>query len=128
MEKDKDLCTVLVVEDDNDLCRILENVVGKLCPVHVEHDLHQARDYLENQEPTIILLDNNLPDGLGVKNIRHFRDLCPNAKIVLMTADTSAGLDARALQEGAVAFLAKPFRGANINELILSICPELRAA
>ncbi len=127
MEKDKDLCTVLVVEDDNDLCRILENVVGKLCPVHVEHDLHHAKDSMENRNPRSFCWTITCPTDWVLKISAI---LLTYARMQRSSDDIRYFCRARcqALGEGAVAFLIKPFREAHINELILSICPELRAA
>lgn len=122
------VCPVLIVDDDNDLCRILGVTITRKCSVHVEHTLKNAENYLTRLEPSIILLDNNLPDGSGVKSIKSMLELCPEVKIVLMTADTSEGLAEKAMKEGAARFIAKPFRASLINEIIFSLCPELRAA
>jgi DNA-binding NtrC family response regulator len=121
-------CPVLIVDDDGDLCRILAAILKNTCPVHIEHDLRSAESYLKRIKPLIILLDNNLPDGLGVTYIRHVLDLYPDVKVALMTADTSSGLMESAIEVGAVRFIPKPFRSATIINIILSICPELRAA
>jgi len=128
MEANRSICPVLIVDDDNDLCLILERVITDKCSVHVEHNLRNAEIYLTQLEPSIILLDNNLPDGTGVWSIKDILKDHPAVKIVLMTADDSNGLKEKAIREGAVIFIAKPFRASMINEIILSLCPELRAA
>jgi DNA-binding NtrC family response regulator len=128
MKTTEKICPVLVVDDDNDLCEIMEAIVRKICPVHSEHNLQSAESYLTRRKPDIIFLDNNLPDGSGVLFIKEILDFYPDAKIVLMTADVSAGLKEKALDEGAVRFIAKPFRSSTINELILAMCPNLHAA
>jgi DNA-binding NtrC family response regulator len=121
-------CPVLIVDDDNDLCGLIEMMVKKVCPVHVEHDLHSAGGYLSSQKPAIIFLDNSLPDGKGILFIKTILSVYPDAKIVLMTADQVAGLKEAAMGEGAVDFISKPFRASAIVEMILLICPELNAA
>ncbi len=128
MKTDKTICSVLIIDDDDDLCRILTTILQKKLPVHVEHTLKSAETYLTNVKPVIILLDNNLPDGTGVTSIKDILELYPDIKIVLMTADISEGLKEKALHEGAVSFISKPFRASYINDFIFSICPELRAA
>jgi DNA-binding NtrC family response regulator len=128
MERNENECPVLIVDDDGDLCRILAAILRNFCPVHIEHDLGSAECYLKTARPMIVLLDNNLPDGLGISYIRHILDLYPGIKVALMTSDTSSGLMEGAIEEGAVRFIAKPFRSATIINIILSICPELRAA
>ena len=127
-------CSVLIVDDDNDLCNILSGVIRKICPVHVEHSLKNADQYLEELNmavvvlPDIVLLDNNLPDGAGVKYIKHIHDQYPEIKVVLMTADSTEGLKEKAFLEGATYFISKPFRITSISDILLSICPGLRAA
>jgi DNA-binding NtrC family response regulator len=128
MESNASVCDVLIVDDDNDLCRILEFVIADKCSVHVEHSLVGADHYLADRQPDIILLDNNLPDGLGVKAISHMLQIYPKVKIVLMTADDSKGLQEMAMDEGAVKFIAKPFLVEMINDVILSLLPPMRAA
>jgi DNA-binding NtrC family response regulator len=128
MKNNETICPVLIIDDDNDLCTILATILGKNYDVHIEQTLKDAEDYLTGLKPLVILLDNNLPDGLGVKHIRDILGRCPGVKIILMTADRTAGLREEALNNGAVRFLPKPFRIGAINEMIFSICPELRAA
>ncbi|MES1250176.1 MAG: response regulator [Chitinophaga rupis] len=117
---------VLVIDDDNDLCSIITAILK--CPVHVEHSLTTAEIYLVGFKPLIILLDNNLPDGKGIEFIRAILSVYPDVKIILMTSDTSEGLKEKAIDEGAVSFIAKPFKASLLNEVVHSICPEIRAA
>jgi DNA-binding NtrC family response regulator len=126
-------CPILLVEDNEDLCKILVTVLTRICPVHVEHTLACARLYLSSLEenpsfPTIILLDNNLPDGNGFDYLASLHHSYPAIKLVLMTADSSEGLKEKAISEGATYFIAKPFQTAAMRHFILSVCPELRVA
>ena len=128
MEIQQWICPVLIVDDDNDLCGLLEATVRKICPVHSEHDLNSAGHYLAKLRPEIVFLDNNLPDGTGLLYIKKILAIYPDAKIILMTADLSTGLKEKAIEAGAVQFIAKPFRAAIIKDLIFSVCPDLRVA
>jgi len=128
MESKAGICPVLIVDDDNDLCQILIRMLPKVCSAHVEHTLEMAESYLSRLRPEIILLDNNLPDGHGIQHIRTMLGFHPDAKIVLMTSDTSKGLKENALEEGAVRFISKPFSAADLSRVIFSLCPELPAA
>jgi DNA-binding NtrC family response regulator len=117
---------VLVIDDDNDLCRIITAILR--CPVHVEHTLTKAEVYLVGFKPLVILLDNNLPDGKGIEFIKEILKVYPDIKIILMTSDSSEGLKEKAYDEGAVSFIAKPFKASLLNEVLGSICPDLKAA
>lgn len=128
MEIQQWTCPILVIDDDNDLCDILEVIIRKHCPVHFEHDLKSAGNYLTKVKPEIIFLDNNLPDGIGLLYIKTILHFCPDVKIILMTSDQSIGIKELAMEEGATNFIEKPFKARMINEMILEICPNLRAA
>jgi DNA-binding NtrC family response regulator len=128
METNKRACTVMIVEDDMDLCRLLERIVAKRCNVFVDHSIKDAESHLDTIMPDIVLLDNNLPDGLGIGTIAEIREVCPEAKVVLMTADVSQGLREEAIRLGAYSFIAKPFPMARIREIISTLFPEDRAA
>lgn len=60
--------TCLIIEDSEfdslRMRRVLKNSIGSV-PVEVATTLDQARTALRNGEMDMILLDNNLPDGLG---------------------------------------------------------------
>jgi two-component system, OmpR family, response regulator len=116
---------VLVIDDDEDLCHILEMAIVKSCEVHCEHTLATAKAYLTAGEPGIIFLDNNLPDGLGVASISGILRGHPDTKIVLMTSEVSEGICEQALNLGAARFIAKPFKVSAINQIIRSLVPEL---
>jgi response regulator of citrate/malate metabolism len=59
--------------------------------------------------PSIIFLDNHLPDGFGVNFIEEIRMLYPTVKIVMITAhDTNTDRD-KAYKYGVDHFIGKPF-------------------
>lgn len=59
--------------------------------------------------PDVILLDINLPGMDGVSAISAIRERCRHARIILLTADTSAQTLVRAVEAGAHGFLPKSF-------------------
>lgn len=60
--------TCLIVEDNifdsEKLSRVVEKTRCKM-QVEIASTLHRAREKLRRNRPALILLDNNLPDGLG---------------------------------------------------------------
>jgi response regulator of citrate/malate metabolism len=78
--------------------------------------LSEARSVLKTYFPSIIFLDNHLPDGLGVEFI-HYIKLCnPQIKIVIITGhDTNLS---RAREEGASEIIFKPFSSDKIFSII----------
>ena len=119
---------MLIIDDDESLCILLKTYLQKIFAVHIEHSLAEANEYLLTHECSILFLDNSLPDGKGLEFISTIRNRNEDTKIVLMTGDASTTIKDRALQAGAVRFMAKPFRLSLVGEIIGSIFPGLSAA
>ena len=128
MRDDKLTCRILIVDDDEDLCIVMKAALTRMGAVQIEHTLNEAQCHVQQFDPTILLLDNNLPDGLGVEHIQAIKRLCPGVAIILMTADTTPNLMHTALGEGAARFVAKPFSAALLKDIIYTLCPELKNA
>ena len=109
--------TMLVVEDEGEICLLLDLILSerKFKPDYV-NNLVDADEYLQKNEPSLIFLDNKLPDGYGVDFISYVKKKYPHIKIVMISGFTSAR-DV-ALENGADVFLEKPFSLDNINQAI----------
>src|SRR3954471_2380413 len=116
--------SVLVVEDDHTmgaaLCRALVEAGHD-----AEHapDLSRARAAYADRPPDLILLDLGLPDGDGVRWCSEIHRDDARLPIIIVTARTSeldvvVGLDA-----GAVDYVLKPFR---LAELLARVAANLR--
>jgi two-component system response regulator NreC len=55
----------------------------------------------------VLVLDVNLPDGLGVDAVAGLREAHPDTQIVLLTMERDIGLARRALDDGALGYLFK---------------------
>ena len=71
--------------------------------------LEEAQKLIETQTPSIIFLDNHLPDGLGVEHIQRLKTSHPESKIVMITAHDNPSDRDKAFREGADFFISKPF-------------------
>ena len=81
-------------------------------------DLAGAREAVVGAEPRVLVLDVNLPDGLGVEAVAELRELAPGTEIVLLTMERDLTLARRALEDGARGYL---FKDAAHLELIEAI-------
>lgn len=108
LQKTKPPKTVLVVEDEGEMGLVLDMVldVNKFQMDYV-NDLLSAEEYLQKQTPSVILLDNKLPDGYGVDFISFIKKKYPSVKIIMISGFGSAR-DV-ALANGADMFFEKPF-------------------
>ena len=108
---------MLVVEDQGEMCLILDLILSerKFKPDYV-NNLLDADEYLQKNKPSLIFLDNKLPDGYGVDFISYVKKKYPKIKIIMMTGFGTAR-DV-ALENGADFFLEKPFSLDNVNQAI----------
>lgn len=108
---------VLIIDDEEELCLLLGAFLRKK-NTRVDYAL-TLRDGLAKAaqaHPDLILLDNNLPDGIGLDQIAAIRRQDGNARIVMMSAMNN--LKEKALAAGAEAFLEKPVSFGAISHLV----------
>jgi two-component system response regulator NreC len=70
-------------------------------------DIESARSAVREAEPDVLILDVNMPDGLGVDAVAGLREEVPETAIVLLTMERDMTLARRALEAGARGFLFK---------------------
>jgi two-component system response regulator NreC len=70
-------------------------------------DIAGARQAIADLAPDVLVLDVNLPDGLGVDAVAELLDAHPDTQIVLLTMERDIGLARRALDDGALGYLFK---------------------
>jgi DNA-binding response OmpR family regulator len=98
----------LIVDDELDTCLLLGMLLKKFgIPSLKVHTLADGFEKLISEQPQLIFLDNNLPDGTGIDRIALFRKQMPHSKLVMITAISS--LREAALALGADGFIEKPF-------------------
>ena len=95
--------TVLIVEDDamvRDWIRLsLEGSEFRV--VGVAHTAAEAPDLIERRRPSLLLLDNRLPDRRGTELLRDLRQSGIATPALLMTANEQAGFNEAARDAGA---------------------------
>lgn len=113
------LIKALIVEDDLDICYLLSGILKqrKLDSKFV-NTLSDAEKVLKNEVPDIMILDNHLPDGLGVEFISYMKTHYPDTRIIMITAHDTFPDRMNALNKGADYFIGKPFTRAAINDTL----------
>ena len=116
------LTSVLVVDDELDLCALL-TLYFKKRQVFVQcvHSLRDAATYLCSAVPSLVFLDNNLPDGNGIDLIREIKSISPQAVIVLSTGYDPFLVEPTAVKLGVNYCLAKPFSLQLLSRILLEL-------
>ncbi len=118
------MAMVLIVDDEEPMCRLLSSVVEALGhqPVCVS-TLRDAQDELQKRHYDLVFLDVFLPDGNGLKQLSRFRETRSRPEIIIITGAGGAEAAQVALKSGAWDFIQKP---ASVSELELSLIRALQ--
>ncbi|MFT7144790.1 MAG: DNA-binding NtrC family response regulator, partial [bacterium] len=73
-----------------------------------------AKEKLQVLQPKLILLDQHLPDTLGIKLLAELKDMLPNVPVLMITGKHDMQLAIQAIKGGAMDYIHKPI---DINEL-----------
>ncbi|MGH2386097.1 MAG: response regulator [Candidatus Limnocylindria bacterium] len=119
--------SILAVEDDARNAALLR---AALVPagyrLTVVTSLAEARSWLVEARPDLVLLDVGLPDGSGLELARELRASTPSADIpiIVSSARVLAADRAAADEAGCDAFLAKPL---SLSELLSTVAEYVSA-
>lgn len=76
--------------------------------VHQSSDIHQARDVFLHRQPTLVILDSEMPDGDSIEFCRWLQQQ-QQAMILMLSARNSEADIVEGLRAGADDYLTKPF-------------------
>jgi DNA-binding response OmpR family regulator len=110
---------VLIVDDEPDVRFLFGKILLKRnLRTGYARDLEEAFILIKADPPSLIFLDNSLPDGQGIDFIPYLKRNYPGIRIVMVTANDSASDKYMALQQGADDFLGKPLSLDLINRTL----------
>lgn len=100
----------LIIDDETDICYLLKGILKyKNIDASYAATIAEGEQFLQHHDPAVIFLDNHLPDGFGIDHIRHFKQVYPLSKIVMITAHDTSSDREKAYREGVDFFIGKPF-------------------
>jgi two-component system, cell cycle response regulator len=115
--------SILVIEDDQDLCTLVELALENLGAVTTVNTLAAAR-IAARQSPDIAILDVMLPDGNGLDLVAELQsDQAIHVPVLILTGLGSGDEKLRGFNAGADDYLIKPF---DLDELRVRVRALLR--
>ena len=111
------LINILMVDDDPDDCRMVEQVLKKSLQtteftIETAQGLADGLVRLKNHSFDLVLLDLGLPDSSGIETVRELCGVNPNVPIVVLTGPDDERMGLEAVSKGAEDYLVKgePFK------------------
>jgi two-component system nitrogen regulation response regulator GlnG len=110
VKRDPTFRHILIVDDEEAVCWALQRALrNEGHSVAVASSAEQAFTHVSRQKPDAIILDVRLPGMDGLKALPRFRQLAPDAPVIVVTAFGSLPTAVSAVEGGAFDYLAKPF-------------------
>jgi two-component system OmpR family response regulator len=82
---------VLIIDDEADECLLMEKfLTSRNYLVDYAYTLKEGMRKLKLMHPDTLLLDNNLPDGLGWNQVRKIQKMFPAMHITLISANEAS--------------------------------------
>lgn len=115
--------TVLIVEDNKELCHLLEEAFTPMYTVLIAHDGLEGLQAAEKEVPDLIVSDIMMPRLSGIEMCRQLKQKpdTSHIPIILLTARTDMDSAMEGLRSGANDYLIKPFN----MEILLLKCNNI---
>ncbi|MEG3753591.1 response regulator [Psychromonas arctica] len=118
-----DLIDVLIVEDDAKIAQTHSEILRQTTrfnPIGIAETLQMARTMIKIHKPSVIILDNYLPDGTGIDL---FREIIADksshkTNVVLVTASDEIDTIKTAMKLGCFDYLLKPVSYERLQETL----------
>src|ERR1700677_1910599 len=112
--------TILIVDDDSLVRKMLQNLMGKVGGFHVitAEAGASAIALAAKVLPQTVILDMNLPDMNGLDILQKLKSSHPQLPVIMLTGETAIQTAVKAIQQGAHNYLTKPFHNDQLLAMV----------
>lgn len=104
---------ITIIDDEQDLCFLLSDILkGNGYEVNSFYTLNSGLEGINATKPHWVILDNDLPDGLGWDKTDQILDMLPGVNIIKISANPDSH---RTFYSSNVFYLIKPL---DVNSII----------
>ncbi len=115
----------LLIDDDAGSLRALaEWFEGEGYAVRTAESLEQARTFLGEPPPDLVVIDLYLPDGTGLEFLDDLKTY-PEAEVIIMTGQGSINSAVEAMRGGAIDYLTKPVDLTRLRRILANVQKNL---
>lgn len=107
VHKKKDIKTILVIDDEEDTCNLLKQLLEKF-EVYTTTTGRAGINFVKGHKPDLVLLDLRLDDMDGLKVLSKIKKISPGTIVTMISAYGDEDIKQEARHIGAFEFLDKP--------------------
>ena len=119
------MATIMIADDEQLERQALRYIIDKNCSeLHIVGETGDGTSAIRiasTQKPDIILMDIRMPEINGLEAAKVIRELLPDTVIIILTAFDEFNFAKQALSVGAVEYLLKPVRPAELVNTLTSV-------
>ena len=117
--------TILIVDDQKGVRRLLEELFKmEGWNVYTASDGIEAVSQVKASSPDIVLMDMKMPNMNGLESSSQILALCPDMRIIMMTAYGEMDVVKKALEVGVRRCITKPFDILSLRDLVNELVIE----
>ena len=123
-----DKISVLIVDDDKTLCKMLEDMLSREEHLNVTstHDGHEATQKIKESRFDLILTDLMMPGVDGIEVLRVAKEADENVHVIIVTGFASLETAMEAIKKGAYDYITKPFKLEEIKVAVQNVCEKIQ--
>ena len=111
--------TLLLVDDEESFRKLVGRELARAgYRVETASGLNEARQILAKKSFHLVLLDVRMPDGSGLDLLAEIKEGSPSTEVVMLTAYGTVEEAIRAMKQGALDFLTKPCKLAELEAVL----------
>jgi two-component system NtrC family response regulator len=110
---------IVVVDDDSSIRRVMKMQLEEAgYEVALASDGEQAKAFIGEQHPKLVITDLRMPCSDGMDLLRHIRDGVPDTTVIIITAFATVDTAVAAMKAGAYDYISKPI---DYDALVLAV-------
>jgi two-component system cell cycle response regulator len=108
-------CEILVVDDEEVVCALIEISIKDICRVTTCQNAHDAILLIESRDFDVVIADIKLPDLSGIEVLKAARKKDDYSELIVVTGYATLETAAEAIEVGVSSYLVKPLSMVNLR-------------
>jgi two-component system chemotaxis response regulator CheY len=116
------MAKILIIDDSSLSRRLMRKILEEASFEVVEAaDGFSALEVFSLEKPVLVMLDLTMPGINGFEVLKELKNLNPDVKVIVASADVQSLTRELAFREGADGFINKPFMSEEVVELVKTL-------
>lgn len=117
---------LLLLDDEPIVGQRLKAGLEKMgCGVAVSKDPNEALEMIRTKSFDIVITDIMMPEVDGIQVLETVKAVNPQARVIIITGYATSELAREAMEKGAWDMIAKPFKPADLREMVARAAGEM---